>query len=231
MNTCEYPNRFQIRFQPGEADQQRKTNLRRSCIIWVLLAFSSPEAIQRYEDLVIHQPDAVLDSDPAAMVSTAGLEPKTRCKQPMPWSPAPINYSSRKSHGMKRFEIGDVHRTWHHEKADSEVFPGWRVGQGITCCLKGGFAVWLDQGMNDWCKGQFGWDDQQKLAKPNLLADQAQQLRSDKDCLKSMKSPALSVFQPPNMKQERVLDYIYWNSFFAAECASPPGVVSESLSD
>eukprot|EP00438_Fugacium_kawagutii_P024865 Skav221766 [mRNA] locus=scaffold490:303087:306336:+ [translate_table: standard] len=27
--------------------------------------------------------------------------------------------------------------------------------------------------MNEWCKGQFGWDDRQKIAKPGLLADQA----------------------------------------------------------
>ena len=27
--------------------------------------------------------------------------------------------------------------------------------------------------MNDWCKDQFGWDDQQKKAKPGLLADEA----------------------------------------------------------
>lgn len=27
-------------------------------------------------------------------------------------------------------------------------------------------------GMNDWCKRQFGWDDQQKIARPGLLADQ-----------------------------------------------------------
>ena len=33
--------------------------------------------------------------------------------------------------------------------------------------------VTLGPGMNDWCKRQFGWDDQQKIARPGLLADQA----------------------------------------------------------
>lgn len=28
-------------------------------------------------------------------------------------------------------------------------------------------------GMNDWCKDQFGWDDQKKKATPGLLADEA----------------------------------------------------------
>eukprot|EP00435_Cladocopium_sp_Y103_P011121 s1960_g2.t2 len=34
-------------------------------------------------------------------------------------------------------------------------------------------------GMNDWCKRQFGWDDQQKIARPGLLADQADPTSED----------------------------------------------------
>eukprot|EP00434_Breviolum_minutum_P025188 symbB.v1.2.022250.t2/scaffold1931.1/size95788/1 len=50
------------------------------------------------------------------------------------------------------------------------------VAEGPDIVLHHPDAV-LD-GMNDWCKDQFGWDDQQKKAKPGLLADEVQKSKA-----------------------------------------------------